>query len=212
MIRTFIRNNRLTLAIALIALVSLPVLAAWVASADLAPPAPTPRATVGVTYPRNYRQEFTQYATIQRPDGTIRDVYMNEVGISAIRSYHVLPFGTVIAIEGFDALKNAQGEYVTDASGHYVKGELLPFVHVREKRVDWSGADFTSSARNGGWNFGSFDVQTGAIHNESLNACFLCHNTAPQDFTYSVDQMRGFAQTGDVVYFMCPTTGRTACE
>jgi hypothetical protein len=72
--------------------------------------------------------------------------------------------------------------------------------------------DFTSSARNGGWNFGSFDIQTGANYNESLNACFLCHNTAPQDFTYSVDLMRDFVQSGEAVYFMCRTTGRTACE
>jgi hypothetical protein len=167
---------------------------------------------IGVAYPRNYRQDFTRYATIQRPDGTIRDVYMNAAGISAVKGYRILPIGTVIAIEGYNALKNADGQYVTDASGHYVKGEPLPFVHVREKRLDWTGADFTSSARNAGWNFGSFDIQTGAIYNESLNACFLCHNTAPQDFTYSVDQMRDFARSGEVVYFMCPTTGRTACE
>ncbi|MBI1281641.1 MAG: hypothetical protein GC179_26180 [Anaerolineaceae bacterium] len=212
MIRKFFKKNRLTFIIAIVALAVLPVLAAWVSSANLAPPAPTPRSVVGVAYPRNYRQDFTQYATIQRPDGTIRDVYMNAVGIAAVKGYHILPIGTVIAIEGYNALKTADGSYVTDANGHYVKGDPLPFVHVREKRIDWTAADFTSSARNGSWNFGSFDFKTGATYNESLNACFLCHNTAPEDFTYSVEQMADFAYAGAPVYFMCRTTGRTACE
>jgi hypothetical protein len=212
MIRTFLLNNRLTLIVAFAALIVLPFLAVFVSSTDSKPPTPTPRSTLGVAYPQNYRQDFTHYATIQRPDGTIRDLYMNDTGISAARLFHVLPFGTVIVVEGYNALKNADGNYVTDADGHYVKGEAMPFIHVREKQLDWSAADFTSTARNAGWNYGSFDTQTGAVYNESLNACFLCHNTAPADFTYSGDQMDDFARTGQAVYFMCRTTGRTACE
>lgn len=212
MTRTFLHNNRLTLLFAFAALVSLPFLAVLVSSSHSAPPTPTPRSTLGVAYPLNYLQDFTHFATIQRPDGTIRELYMNDMGISAVRLFHVLPFGTVIVIEGYDALKNADGSYVMDADGHYVKGEEMPFIHVREKRLDWSAADFTSSARNAGWNYGSFDIKTGAVYNESLNACFLCHNTAPADFTYSVEPMDDFARTGQAVYFMCRTTGRSACE
>ena len=212
MIRKFLHNNRLTFAIAFAALVILPLLAALVSSSDSAPITPTAPVTIGVAYPRNYRQDFTRYATVQRPDGTLRDLYINSIGLAAIRSYYNLPEGTVIVVEGYNALKNAQGNPVTDAEGHYVKGEPLPSIHVREKRGYWTADDFTSSARNEGWNFGSFDSVTGAIYNESLNACFLCHNTAPADFTYSTQQMSDFAATGEAVYFMCRTTGRTACE
>ncbi len=212
MTRTFLHNNRLTLAIAFIALVVLPLLAALVASGEPRPSSPTAIREIGVTYPVNFRQNFTRFATVQRPDGTIRDLYMNAVGLSSIQYYYNLPYGTVIVVDGYNALKNADGSYVTDANGHYVKGEALTSVHVREKHVDWSSADFTSSARNEGWNFGSFDTQTGAKYNESLNACFLCHNTAPADFTYSGEQMTYFARTGESMYFMCRTTGRTACE
>jgi len=213
MIRTFFYNNRLTLAIAFAALVVLPLLASLVVSSDATSAAtPTAKTVSGVAYPLNYKQDFTRYDTVQRPDGTIRDVYINSVGLNAIRSYHVLPFGTVIVIEAYNALKNAAGNFVTDAKGHYVKGDAMPMIHVREKRADWTDEDFTSSARNGGWNYGSFYTATGAIYHESLNACFLCHNTAPEDFSYSTEQMDDYARTGEPDYFMCPTTGRTACE
>ncbi len=212
MIRTFFYNNRLTVAIAFVALVVLPLLAALVSSNDSTPAAPTARPVIGVAYPRNYRQDFTRYATVQRPDGTIRDLYINATGFAALGSFYNLPVGTVLVVEGYYALKNTDGNYVTDADGHYVKGDALPFIHVREKRGYWSADDFTSSARNDGWNYGSFDAKTGAIYNESLNACFLCHNTAPIDFTYSLQLIGDFARSGEPEYFMCRTTGRTACE
>ncbi|MBA3868281.1 MAG: cytochrome P460 family protein [Anaerolineae bacterium] len=212
MIRTFFNNNRLTLSIAFAALVIVPLLAALVSSNDSTPASPTAVAVAGVAYPRNYRQDFTRYATVQRPDGTIRDLYINPTGLAGIGYYYSLPVGTVIVVEGYNALKNASGDYVTDANGHYTKADPLPSIHVREKRGYWAAADYTSSARNDGWNFGSFDTASGAIYNESLNACFLCHNTAQVDFTYSTDQMRDYASTGVPDYFMCRTTGRTACE
>ncbi len=211
MIRKFFHDNRLTLTIALAALVILPLLAALVSSNDSTPITPTAISVVGVPFPKNYRLEFTRYATVQRPDGTIRDLYINPTGLAAMRSYYTLPVGTVIVIEGYNALKNADGSFVTDTDGHFVKGEPLPAVHVREKRSYWTAADYTSSARNDGWNFGSFDAN-GAIYNESLNACFLCHNTAPADFTYSVQLIGDYLQSGEPEYFMCHTTGRTACE
>jgi hypothetical protein len=213
MIRTFFSNNRLTLAIAFAALVILPLLASLAASNDsTSAGTPTTPAVRGMAYPSNYQQDFTRYETVQRPDGTIRDVYINPIGLNAIRSYHILPIGTEIVIEAYNALKNADGNTVTDAEGHYIRGDVMPMIHVREKRGDWSDDDFTSNARNGGWNYGSFYTATGAIYHESLNACFLCHNTAPEDFTYSTEQMDDYVRTGEPDYFMCPTTGRTACE
>lgn len=212
MLHTFLYTNRLTIAITVVALGLLPLLAALVSSNDSTPLAPTASSVGGVAYPHNYQQDFTRYATVQRPDGTIRDLYINLAGLAALRSYYSLPVGTVLVVEGYDALKNAEGNPVTDANGHYVKGEPMPFIHVREKRGYWSAGDFTSNARNDGWNYGSFDTTTGAIYNESLNACFLCHNTAQADFTYSDQQLGEFLQSGKAVYFMCRTTGRTACE
>ena len=101
MIRKFFYDNRLTLAIAFVALVVLPLLAALVSSTDSTPAAPTASAVVGVAYPRNYRQDFTRYASVQRPDGTIRDLYINPTGLSALRTYYTLPVGTGSRHSGF---------------------------------------------------------------------------------------------------------------
>ncbi len=203
-------NRRFTLLIGFVALIVVPLLAALAASSAATPTEPR---LPGVQYPQNYRDTFVLYSTVQRPDGTIRDLYINPVGAEAARANRVLPASTVMVVEGYYALRNVDGDYITDADGHYVKGEPMPFVHVREKRTDWQDADFTSAARSGAWNFGSFDMDSGADYDESLNICFLCHNTAPQDFTYSIQQLRDYGSSSDdPIYFFCRTTGRTACE
>jgi Cytochrome P460 len=164
-----------------------------------------------VSYPAGYRTDFLHYATVQRPDGTIRDLYVNDIGARAAQTGEMAP-GTIIVIEGYEALTTENGEYITDDQGHYIKGEAMPMVHVREKRSDWSNNDFVSNARNGRWNSGSFELQTGNLFKESLTACFHCHSTAPDDFLYSFPQLYAYAQTGELQYFLCRTTGRTACE
>lgn len=166
----------------------------------------------GVTYPENYLTLFHHYAIVQRPDGTIRELYINDLGYRGIQNYDDLPFGTIIVIEGYSAMTDAEGNIIVDADGHYVKGKAFPMIHVREKRSDWSTTDFVSNARNGYWNSGSFELETGRLFHESLNACFHCHNTAPTDFLYSYPQMQLYSQKGVAQYLFCPTTGRTACE
>ena len=165
----------------------------------------------GVQYPEHYRTRFHHYTTVQRPDGTIRDLYINDVGVQGLK-YGNLPPGTIIVIEGFHALTEIGGKFLVDQNGRYLKGDAFPMIHVREKRSDWSSADFASNARNGLWNSGSFELQTGQPFIESLSACFHCHNTAPDDFLYSMPQLEGYLESGGQQYQYCRTTGRTACE
>jgi hypothetical protein len=165
----------------------------------------------GVKYPEHYRTRFHLYTSVQRPDGTIRDLYINDVGVQGLK-YGNLPPGTIIVIEGFHALNETGGKFLVDQNGRYIKGDAFPMIHVREKRSDWSSADFASNARNGLWNSGSFELQTGQPFIESLSACFHCHNTAPNDFLYSMPQLEAYLQSGEQQYQYCRTTGRTACE
>lgn len=179
-------------------------------SAESAAPTDYPDYS-NVKYPQGYRTAFHIYATVQRPDGTIRDIYINDVGVQGLRTGGI-PSGTIIAIEGFNALVEENGKYVTDELGRYVKGSALPMIHVREKRANWAPTDFVSNARNGLWNSASFDFQSGELFEESLSACFHCHNTAPDDFLYTLPLLQAYAETEQQQFLACTTTGRTACE
>ncbi|MBZ0297972.1 MAG: cytochrome P460 family protein [Anaerolineae bacterium] len=168
----------------------------------------TEATTPGVPFPANYQDTFVRYAQVERPDGTIRDLYIspNAVGRGS------LPDGTTILIEGYHAAEDDSGEYLHDADGHYIKGEPFEMLHVIQKRGNWTDADFPGETRTGNWNFGSFEAATGERFEEDLLACFNCHNATPRtDFIYSRPQLNNYARTDLLQYFYCDVTGRLAC-
>jgi hypothetical protein len=166
----------------------------------------------GVQFPADYKIRFVKYATVQRPDGTIRNLYINPENIDDLRNSLLLPSGTTIVIEGYYALKNAAGDYLEDTSGHYVIGEPFEMIHVLEKRSDWSPDDFVDDNRIGQWNFGSFDPKTGGHYDENMSACFHCHSpTSRTDFLYSGALLRQYLRTDEIEYFLCDLPDRIAC-
>jgi len=201
----YLYNNWKTLLTLMLGIVGLPLIA--MALPQNPPTAPSlPR---GVSYPSDYQTSFIHYATIQRPDGTIRHLYINP---EAVQSFGQLPDQTTIVIEGYTALTDANGEFQVDDNGYYLPGESLEAVHVRQKRSDWSPADFVSELRTGQWNFGSFDVQSGQPYDESINACFNCHNASRQpEFLFSASLLAQYQQTGELQVYLCKQTGRTEC-
>ncbi|MEO8611806.1 MAG: cytochrome P460 family protein [Chloroflexota bacterium] len=166
-----------------------------------------------VQLPVDYKTRFNQYATVQRPDGTIRNLYIDPDSEDYLRNSFALPSGTIIVIEGYYALKNAAGEYLQDSDGRYVLGEPFEMIHVLEKRNNWSEADFVDDNRIGEWNFGSFDTKTGKHYNENMSACFHCHSpTSRTDFLYSASLLGQYLRSGQVPYFFCDLPDRIACD
>lgn len=170
-------------------------------------------ASLGVALPADYHQNLVQYARVDREDQTIRELFVRPETIEQIQSSRALADGTVIVIEAYHALENAEGEPLLDADGRYLKGEPLEMVHVIEKRPNWTDADFTSAARSGTWNFGSYQFDSSERFDEDLSACFNCHNATPAtDFVYTYPLLLAYALTGDVQYFYCDIGGRVACS
>lgn len=164
-----------------------------------------------VPYPANFPDDFSHYLTVDRPDGTVRDIYINADAVAELRQGRPLPQNTVIVVDGFHAAIDAEGQPVLE-DGRYVKAAPLAMLHVAHRRANWADSDFPSIARNGQWNFGSFDVETGERFDEDLVACFNCHQTmADTDFLYSTDDLLRYIRTDDTQYEFCNLRRRVPC-
>jgi hypothetical protein len=169
----------------------------------------TPAPSHGVVYPADFESRFIHYATVQRPDGTIRDLFISPASISAFS----LPSSSVLVITNHYAKRDEDNQFVIDDLGRYIRDEAAPMIHVREKRADWLPEDFVSALRSGDWNFGSFDAATGEPFDESISACFNCHNASRQpEFLFSNDLLQAYRATGETQYLICEFTGRTECS
>lgn len=192
------------------------LLASACATAPTVTPAPPTFPTSGVELPANYRDQYDHYATVERTDGTIRDLYVNPGAIGLImkgQNDFGLPEYTVIVIEAYNAQLDTHGKPLEDATGRYIKATPLAMIHVAEKRPNWQEADFPSIARAGDWNFGSYDFQTHQPYSEGLTPCFNCHNAqAGGDFIYSVSALFSYAYSREVQYQRCDLPGRIACS
>lgn len=166
----------------------------------------------GVSYPENFRDTFVRYATIDRIDGTVRDIYISPDALDNLSGRGALPDGSVILVDAYYAQHDADGELLFDEVGHLIKGEPFEMFHVLEKRADWQPEAFVSDARVGNWNFGSFETHTGKPFDENLTGCFHCHNPAAQtDFVYSLPLLARFLLSNEVQYFYCDLPDRLAC-
>ncbi len=166
-----------------------------------------------VKLPQDYQNAFIHYATVQRSDGTSRNIYINPQAIEAIKAGNrFLPENTIIVIEGFYAQKDDDDKYLIDNNGRYENGDAFEMLHVLEKRNDWATTDFVDENRIGQWNFGSFNTANGDFFDENMSACFHCHNaTERTDFLYSASLLGGFIQSGQTQFLLCDLPDRIAC-
>ncbi len=168
---------------------------------------------LGVQFPANYQENFAHYATVDRPDGMIRELYILPSALRRITPGRALPLGTIIVIEAYEALRDETGELRRDEQGRYIKSAMRRNVHVAEKRSDWRPEDFERGQLSDDWNFGSYLFADGTRFTEPLTACFNCHNaTAHEDFTWSLPLLLDYVRTDETQYFYCNLTGRTACQ
>lgn len=165
-----------------------------------------------VPYPAGYRDKFVYFLTVDRLDATVRDLYISPEALDELRRGNPLPEDAIIVIEGYRAQVDDNGDPMTGPDGRYIKAAPFEMLHVMHRRSDWSDADFPSVVRAGRWNFGSFDVNTGARFDEDLAACFNCHQAmANTDFLYSTSHLRDYLRTGEPQYLYCNLRQRVPC-
>ena len=108
-------------------------------------------AYAGVPYPADYATTFAHYATIDRGDATIRDLYISPRALQGLRNTGRLPHDSVLVIELWQAALDDEGEALLDAAGRLRKGEMQSTLHVAHKRMHWDEADFPRTATR--WRF-----------------------------------------------------------
>lgn len=190
--------------------------------AALNQPEPAPAVVISQTtgagrepmaLPENYREEFIHFATVDRSDAKTRKLYINLEAMNALRAGDPLPDRTILIIEAYQAALGSGGEALRDAAGRLIADELVPEIHMAERRSAWRIEDLAASSRVGDWNFGAFDFETGAANRSELSDCFSCHEGASsRDFVFSLPELRAYARTGEVQYRTCGLPERIPCR
>ena len=151
----------------------------------------------------DFRSTMQHYAIVDRNDGRVYDLYVNDHALETWQAERRLPDGTVFAIESFaphpDGARNGDGTLVRGASDHDV--------HLSMKSTRWEPSDAITTAgllfgretQDGTWRMGGFDPRTGLV-TEGLDIaeCHECHvDRRAEDFILSRGLLDRFARSGE---------------
>ncbi|MCB9460851.1 MAG: cytochrome P460 family protein [Anaerolineaceae bacterium] len=176
-------------------------------------PAPASVPNFGMTLPDNYRDEFSLYLVVDRPDRTVRFVYAAPDVVEAVQAGEEIPYGARLIIETYDAQTDLVGNVLRDSTGHLIAGTMQPNIHMIEKRDDWTVQQLPTPIGVIDWNFGSFDAQSYLPSTENRNDCLTCHDNGAfrRDFVFSRPLLEDFVSEGEVQYLYCRFPGRGNC-
>ncbi len=140
-----------------------------------------------IDYPTDYRRNMAHYATVDRPDGKIYEIFINHEARAAYGNTNILPNGTTLVIESFVAQRNANGQLTRDARGRLQKATSENEIHVTQKRNNWLPS--RNEQTSGQWRVAAFDPRN-ATRIESIKAadCHSCHtdqSKPSRDFVFS---------------------------
>lgn len=153
----------------------------------------------------DYKTRLVRYATVDRVDGLIRDIYIAPEALEAVRKGQPLPPGTVVLVDLHQAKPNGRGGFVREG-GFFVRASDEPYVHTMTRL---EGQDSLTS-----WRFGAFDPRTGELEPgaEVPGDCLECHRTAlTTEMLFSYPQLQAFARSGEVQRSFCKQPGRQLC-
>ena len=161
--------------------------ASWVAVGQQATVAPGPNK---VAFPENW-SKGVMYGTVDRPDTKqYREFYTTPDVLDAVRTGKPVPDGAVIVLAAYAAQVDAAGVPVRDASGRFVKGNLVA-VNVQQKKKG-HGDDIPASIRNGDWQYQSFSPDGKVNEKANLTACYQCHLPFARDeFLTNLAKLKG---------------------
>src|SRR5258708_37374827 len=107
------------------------------------PPLPAPSVD-RVGFPKDYQTTFTKVYTFDNfQNRQIRVVWANPIAASVTpNTVHKFPFGSVIVMETYSVMEDANGEPILDSAGRFIPAaNAVPTVFVQRKEMGF-GADY----------------------------------------------------------------------
>lgn len=180
-----------------------------------------PSTPASLDFDPNFRNVMIRYATVDRADGKVYDLYVSAAAFDILPLARQVPSGVSLAIESFSAERNAAGALVRDADGWLVKAVSDNDVHVSMKALEWVDREPMSSqgqllgepTSGGTWRMAGFDPRTGEpTAGLDVSLCHGCHrDRRSADFVLSRDLLDAFAQTGQPTRISLPCRARDIC-
>lgn len=152
-------------------------------------PPPTAPTADRVGFPANYETLFQRLYTFDRPDNrTVRTIYGNDPAASVKADTMNYPYGSVLVMESWRALQDAQNVPILDATGRFQKDPAAaPTLFVMRKERGFGEA--YGPNRNGEWEYVAYRPDgTYATRPEATASCAVCHLQAGAlpDWTFRV--------------------------
>jgi cytochrome c553 len=143
-------------------------------------------AKTNVRYPENYKQTFTMYQTVNRPDiGQVRYLYANPVALQAAREGKSLPDGSVLLLEQHAAKMGADKKPIAGPDGFFVADRLLAYA-IMERQAGW-GRDIPENLRNEDWQYAVYSPTRELRPGVNQGECLACHKPLDKEsFTFSI--------------------------
>jgi cytochrome c553 len=151
-------------------------------------------AKTGVTFPDNYRQTFTLYTTVNRPDiNQVRYLYANPVALKAAKEGKPLPDGSVLVLEQFAARLGPDRKPIAGANGFFEPERFVAYA-VMARNAGW-GKDIPEMLRNEDWNYAVFNADSKMRPGVNQAECLACHKPLDKkSFTFTIDPLTTVAK------------------
>ncbi len=146
------------------------------------------------TFPANYPQGFTQYATVNRPDiNQVRYLYANAAALQAAKAGQSLPDGAHLVLEQHAAKLGPDGKPVLGADGFFEADKLVAFA-VMERGAGWGDA-IAPMLRNENWHYAVYTPTRQLRAGVNQAECLACHRPLDKtSFTFSIDALSAAAR------------------
>lgn len=147
-----------------------------------------------ISFPEDYRDSFTHYATVNRADERkqVVKMYANDVALASAKDGAPLDSGSVLVMEVYKAKLDADENPVVGSDGFFEPDEMAA-IAVMESRDGW-GADYPEAWRNGTWEFAAFKSDDHSLVDRDYQPCFECHKPMHEaDYVFSFDALAGAA-------------------